>query len=185
MRVGPREALLLATLVAFPLASYFLAFEPRNTEIEKAKDEIKHKRAMLQKVKESSARKETLEKQIADTKEKIRLIEAKLPSRKEVDAIVRSISDLAVSSGLNPPNVESQKPINAGNYMEQPLKIEVSGPFRAEDGKGFNAFIVALEKLERITRIPDMKVTRSKDNNGHINAEFTLSIYFLPEGGAQ
>jgi len=183
MKVGPREALLLSILVALPVASYFLVFRPQNREISQAREEIAHKRSLLQKVQESTSRAETLEKQIADTQEKIMLIEAKLPSKKEVDSVVRSISDLAVQCGLESPNIESDKPVSAAMYMEQPLKVKIKGPFRSEDGeKGFNAFLVKLEQLPRITRMPDLKIGRVKDNNGHMEAAFTLSIYFRPEG---
>lgn len=181
MRIGPREALLLAILTAVPLASFFLVFKPRNTEIAQAMKEIEHKRQMLLKVQESTARKETLEQQITDAQEKIRLIEAKLPTQKEVDAIVRSISDLAVKCGLQPPAIESEKPLRAALYMEQPLRVKIRGPFRDGDN-GFYPFIVKLEDLPRITRIPTMKITRLRGSDAIMEAEFVLSIYYQPEG---
>lgn len=186
MRIGPREALLLGVLVAFPVASYVLAFRPRNAEIDLAKKEIEHKRTMLRQVQEYTAKEQPLELQIAEIQEKIRLIEAKLPSRKEVDAVVRSISDLAVQCGLESPNIESLKPVSAATYMEQPLKVEMVGPFKAGE-KGFYPFLAKLEQLPRITRLSDMKLTRTKDReeDGRMKAEFTLSIYFQPEEGSR
>jgi type IV pilus assembly protein PilO len=61
-------------------------------------------------------------------------------------------------------------------YMEQPLKMKINGNFN-----GFHDFLIKLEELPRITRISDMKITRSTEVNGNMSAEFTLSIYFQPE----
>jgi type IV pilus assembly protein PilO len=180
MRIGLRETLLLGTLVTFPVAAYFLAFQPRNAEMKLAKEDITLKRTQLDKVRQTTARVESLGKQIEETQAKIKAIEAQLPTGKEVDTIVRAISDLAVEAGLEAPSIESDKPVAAALYMEQPLKIKLTGPFK--DGEsGFYPFLVKLEQLPRITRITNMKLARSKDNNGFMIADFTLSIYFQSE----
>lgn len=57
--------------------------------------------------------------------------------------------------------------------MEQPLELTMEGGFR-----GFYEFLIRLEKLPRITRIPDMRIRRSDSVDGEMKAEFTLSIYF-------
>jgi Tfp pilus assembly protein PilO len=57
--------------------------------------------------------------------------------------------------------------------MEQPLEMEVSGDF-----EGFFRFIAEVEKLPRITRIHDLKITSQTGKDVEILAEFTLSIYF-------
>ena len=46
---------------------------------------------------------------------------------------------------------------------------------------GFYDFLLALEQMPRITRIPNMEVLRSRDHDGHLEATFTLSIYFEGE----
>jgi type IV pilus assembly protein PilO len=176
MRIGLREAFLLAVLLALPLSSWWLVFRPQNMEIAAAKIEIAEKQRQLSKVQESTARNEDLKRENEERARMIKVIEARLPSGKEVDQIVRQVSDLAVESGLEPPAVESDKPVAAAMYMEQPLKMKVTGDFN-----GFHEFLKKLEGLPRQTRIPDMKITRMEDVNGHMKAEFTLSIYFQQE----
>lgn len=178
MRMGIRETVLLAVLLALPLCSYWMVFRPQNREIGVAKKEIEQKRQMLDKLQATTARNDDLQRANEEIRRNISSIEARLPSNKEVDAVIRQVSDLAVDSGLEPPSVESEKPVAAAMYMEQPLKMKINGDFT-----GFYDFLVKLEQLPRITRIPDMKITRSRDADGHMLAEFTLSIYFQPEGG--
>jgi type IV pilus assembly protein PilO len=177
MRIGLREAILLAVLLALPLTSWWLVFRPQNAVIQQAKREIEHKRAMLQKVQERTVRNQDMARENEEIRKQIESIEARLPTTKEVDTVVRQVSDLAIESGLDSPSIESDKPVAAAMYMEQPLKMKISGDFT-----GFHDFLRKVEALDRITRINDMKITRATDINGHMNAEFTLSIYFQPEG---
>jgi type IV pilus assembly protein PilO len=176
MRIGLREVFLLAVLLALPLLSWWLVFRPQNAEITQAKREIEHKRLMLQKLQETTSRNQDLQRANEEIRRNIDAIEARLPSSKEVDQVVRQVSDLAVQSGLEPPAIESDKPVTAAMYMEQPLKMKINGNFN-----GFYEFLNRLQQLPRITRIPDMKIVRSTEKDGHMKAEFTLSIYFLQE----
>jgi len=173
MRFGFRELVLLAVLLALPLSSYWFVFRPQNSEIAQARREIEHKRAMLDKLREVTSRTEDLERANQEVREGIARIEDRLPSDKEVDSIVRQVSALAVEVGLAPPTLKSEKPVPAASYMEQPLLMATSGDFHA-----FYEFLIRLEQLPRITRMPDVVIKRRDDEDGHMEAEFTLSIYF-------
>ena len=69
--------------------------------------------------------------------------------------------------------MKSAKPVKAALYMEQPLEISMNGDFRK-----FYDFLIRLEQLPRITRVPDLKIKRLDEGDGNTKAEFTLSIYF-------
>ncbi|MFI4883426.1 MAG: type 4a pilus biogenesis protein PilO [Phycisphaerales bacterium JB064] len=176
MKFGIREFILLLVLFAVPLASYWFVFRPQNSQIERAREEISLRREKLEKLQQESARRGTLEAATSQIAERIESIEARLPTNKELADVVRQVSELAVQSGLQQPSIVTEKPVKASLYMEQPLKIETSGDFR-----GFYKFLLELERLDRITRMPDMTVRRSDKVDGHMVAEFTLSIYFQDE----
>jgi len=57
--------------------------------------------------------------------------------------------------------------------MEQPLEMSISGDF-----DDFYSFLLKLEQLDRITRMPDVKIKKSETVDGTMEASFTLSIYF-------
>lgn len=176
MRFGLRELLLLATLMALPLSSYWLVFRPNNQKIEQAEREIEHQRAMLDKLQSVTARSDSLEEATAAIAEGIEAIEARLPSDREIGEVVRAVSKLAVDAGLDQPGMIAKPPVRGTLYMEQPIEMTLTGDFR-----GFYEFLLELERLPRITRMPDLSVERSKDNDGHLKAEFTLNIYFERE----
>ncbi|MEL7473922.1 MAG: type 4a pilus biogenesis protein PilO, partial [Planctomycetota bacterium] len=63
---------------------------------------------------------------------------------------------------------------------EQPLEIETSGEF-----EGFYQFLQSLERLPRVTRVPNMELKRDSRNDGELDVKFTLSIYFQDEAAAK
>lgn len=176
MSNGLRLLLILGILVGLPIASYLLVFKPFNREIESDRNQIAHQEAMLVRLQEETARNDDLIRANEEVESTVRIIEARLPSTKEVDAIVRQVSDLAVECGLSPPAMKASKPVPAAMYMEQPLELETQGSY-----VGFVTFLSRLETLPRITRIHDMKITGNPKEDVELKAEFTLSIYFQDE----
>ena len=176
MKIGPREGAVLGLVLAIPIASYALVFAPQNKDIAAAMMEISHKQEVLDALRVETARNADLAEANVEISDRIAEIEARLPSDKEVDNIVRQISDLAVNSGLTPPTLASGKPIAAGTYWEQPLTVTTTGNFT-----GYYRFLQKLERLPRITRIPDFELRRDPKNNGVVAIEFTLSIFFQDE----
>ena len=176
MVLGLRGLLILLIVVGMPVASYYLVFKPQNAEITSAKAEIEHKEALLLKLQEETARNADLVRANEEIQNSIKIIEARLPSNKEVDGLVRQVSELAVSCGLQPPGMRSLRPVPAALYMEQPIEIEVGGSF-----SGFHSFLASLEKLPRITRIHDLKISAADREEYELKAQFTLSIYFQDE----
>lgn len=173
MAFGPRELTLCGLILAVPAASYFLVFKPQGQKISTAKADIEHKNQLLQRLQAETARVPDLERYNSEIASRIDEIEARLPTNKEVDEVIRQVSDLAVASGLSQPALKSEKPVRSASYMEQPLELETSGDFA-----GFYSFLIAVEQLPRITRVPAFEIERDGKEPGKINMTFTLSIYF-------
>jgi type IV pilus assembly protein PilO len=170
------RALLVMVVLGMPVASFFFVFRPLNREIAQAESEVQHKEELLTKLQEETSRNDDLERTNAELQNSIKIIEARLPSNKEVDDVVRKISDLASTFKLQAPAMKSGKPIKTALYMEQPIEVEVSGDFL-----GFFTFLASVEKLPRITRVHDLKIVGNPKDDVELKAEFTLSIYFQDE----
>ena len=179
MKFGIRDTVLMLAILALPVASYVAVFRPQNAEIDRALGEIKHKREMLDRLRAETARSDDLERANNEILSRITELESRLPSDKEVDSIIRQVSDLAVSAGMESPALASEKPVSAAMYKEQPLAMTSFGDFQ-----GLYQFLQALERLPRITRIPDMVIKRARGQDGRIQTDFTLSIYFQDSKGS-
>jgi type IV pilus assembly protein PilO len=177
MKSGFRQFLFFVVLLAVPLASFFLVFRPQNREIARAKLEIDHKQAMLEKLKQATGQSADLARANQEIRQSIDAIQARLPTTKEMDEVLRQVSGLASKSGLKVPHFrKSDKSQAAGMAVEQPIDVEITGDF-----DGFYNFLLDLEQLPRITRIPDLEITRSEQSDGEMKAKFTLSIYYEGE----
>jgi Tfp pilus assembly protein PilO len=169
-------------VIGLPVAAYLMVFRPMNSEVKRVQEETRHREQLLARLKEETARNADLERANSEIAESIKRIEARLPTNQEIDSIVRQVSDLAVEAGLQPPSIKTGKPLPAGLYQEQPLEMETSGSFL-----GFRTFMTQVEKMERVTRIHDLKLTQQAQSPGataEIKATFTLSIYFQDAPGA-
>ncbi|MCC6429116.1 MAG: type 4a pilus biogenesis protein PilO [Phycisphaerales bacterium] len=173
MRMGAREGLIGIVLLAVPLSSWWMVFRPQNLAIEAAKRDVAHKRDLLEKLKQYTSKNQDLVTANEEMKQRIQTIEDRLPSDKEVDSIVRQVSDVAVSCQLGAPTVANVKPRQEAMYMEQPLDMTLSGHWT-----GFYDFLSRVEQLPRITRISNMILKRDDKGDGDMKAEFTLSIYY-------
>ena len=182
MRFGIRELIFLVVLLAVPVASWWYVFRPRNTEITQARVEIEIKQAKLDKLREVANRIDDIGLAIEQGREAVELIEAKLPNRDQVDDILEKVWQLAKRNHLSLKSVKSEKPVPATLYMEQPLRVSMTGRF-----DGFYQFLLEVENLSRITRVPRVKLERITEagglndadlDTGLMQADFTLSIYF-------
>ena len=182
MRMGPREIIFLVVLLVVPVASYFYVFKPRNQEIKQAQVEVENKQAKLDKLREVTGQIEDLGMAIDHGRAAINLVEAKLPSARDVEVMLEDVWKHAAESRLNVKSVKSEKSVPLAGYMEQPLRVSMAGEF-----KGFYDFLIALENLPRITRIHEMTLDQTpsrgsgRDSERQVmKADFVLSIYFEP-----
>jgi type IV pilus assembly protein PilO len=174
-----RKGIFLCVLLAIVVASYFLVFKPTNARIVKARSEIDQKNAMLDKLRQATSRRDDLEHANQQIRASIEEIQARLPSGKEMPEVLRQVTTLASKTGLDVPKfTASDKPIQAGLALEQQIDVEINGDF-----DGFYQFLLELERLPRISRIPDLEIARSKDVDGEMVAKLKLSIYY--EDGAK
>ena len=183
MRIGFREIIFFMILLAVPAVSLFYVFKPRNEEIKELREEILAKQQTLREVDEISRKYENLEEVIAEGQRAILKIVEKLPSERGVADILEQVWVIARNHKLTQKGLKSLEPVREGQYMEQPLEITMAGDF-----DGFYQFMLELENLPRITRIHKLKLERARTSGvtdvpeGWMTAEFTLSIYYEPDG---
>ncbi len=178
MNFGIREWIFTVLLLAMPVAAYFFVFKPRNDQITQAREEIQQKQAKLDQLRVATKNIENLDQEIAKLTETIELFQQKLPAQREVEVILRQVWEMAAEHDLTPKSVRTDKPVTAAQYAELPIMMTIYGDF-----DGFYSFLLDLEKLRRITRMPNMRLEKIKnDKEGKMQAKVILSIYFDPQG---
>ncbi|MCE9591365.1 MAG: type 4a pilus biogenesis protein PilO [Planctomycetes bacterium] len=173
MRFGIREIIFVLALLAMPVAAYIFVFEPRNAQIAEARHEILLKQEKLAQLEAATRSMTDLGKEIDKLSEAISIFEQKLPAEREVEVILKQVWELAAKQGLTPKSIRTDKPIINASYAELPIRMVIIGDF-----DGFYSFLLDLEKLRRITRMPEMKITKVRDSEGQMQASVVLSIFF-------
>lgn len=178
MNVKARQTILTAVLLGVPVASFFLVFRPQNREIQMATREMQLRKEKLGQLQAVTAQAPDLARATEEIKLSISQIEARMPSSKELDNVLRDVATIATKCGLRVPKFNRvENVISSGSAQEQQLDVEIAGEFT-----GFYSFLLELEKLPRITRLTDMKLERVADmekaKDGLLRARFKLSIYY-------
>jgi len=183
MNVKARQAILTAVLLGVPVASFFMVFRPQSREIQLATREIEMRKEKLGQLQAVTAQAPDLARATEEIKQTISQIEARMPSSKELDNVLRDVATIATKCGLRVPKFNRvEQVLAAGSAQEQQLDVEIAGEFN-----GFYAFLLEIEKLPRITRLTDMKLERvpdlNKEKDGNLRAHFKLSIYYQQAAG--
>ena len=181
MKFGLREIIFLNLMLGLVAASWWFGFNKVTERKDQLRADMAVKQRELADLQEATADVADLERQIEDLQRAIDFFEGKLPREKEVNDLLREVSRAAESSQLEIRKFEPVKTIRGSHYSELPVRIQLAGEF-----EGFYAYILALEKLARITRVTDMTLKKMQDRNGSMEAEMTISIFFEPSliGGA-
>lgn len=182
MRFGMRELLFVLLLVAMPVVAYFYHFQRSAAEREAAIAELLRKQDKLAQLERETANIANLDAEIAKLQEVIATAEQRLPARREEQVILREVDKLAQLHRLRVKSVRTDKIVTGTAYTELPIRMTIFGDF-----DGFYSFLLDLEKLPRISRLPKMELekqaTEKQDaGEGQMQADIVLSIFF--EGAA-
>lgn len=181
MRLGLREILLVAMLIAMPLGAWWQVFRPRNMRDAELRVRIEEKQWKLQALNRATATIGDLEREITSLEDGLRFFQSKLPSEKEIDRVLQEIwrmaeaNDLVTKSIRTTSRKESRRFTGAtGPHAEQPIILQLEGDFM-----GFYAFLQALENQPRIMRVQDMTLKKLlKGREGRMQVTFVMSIFF-------
>ena len=183
MKVGPRETIVFALLLAFLAGAYLLGFRRLAQQRAFYVTDLDRKRTTLTALAQHSASIAQLETQLGELHGAIDLFERKLPRQREVDRILNDVWELGKHNDLRPRSVRPLKSEQAGTCTEQPIELTFDGEF-----PGFLAFLRDLEASDRIVRVTQIELAKSsartsspKDERPPMTAKLTLNIYFEPE----
>ena len=179
MKFGIRELLFVCVMLGLLATTYFFVFTKKTAEREQLEADTGQKQKELVHLKTATAGIDDLTRKIADLQKAIEFFESKLPQEKEVDKILKEVWQMAEANNLQTRTIKTLKSERAANYSEQPIQMSLSGDFR-----GFYSFLLQLEKLPRITRVTHMNLTKINEQDGNMQAQLTLSIFFEPDTGS-
>jgi type IV pilus assembly protein PilO len=178
MKFGIREIIFVVVMLALLASTNYFVFSKANKRKADLLGEIHTKQQALSNFQQATSGIEDLNNKIDELQKAITFFESKLPQEKEVDKILKEVWQMAEANQLTTKTIKTMKSQRGPSYSEQPIQLSLSGDFN-----GFYAFLLQLEKLQRITRITDMNLQKISDRDGEMQAQMTLSIFFEPDTG--
>ncbi len=173
MNSSTRRLVFFVLLIGLSAAAYQFMIKKANKQLSAKKIEVDRKFARLAEFEAATAAADDLNKQLEQLEEAIEFFESKLPSTSEIHKVLEQVTVIAQKQGLKPKTIRTMKQKNNSGYVEQPLKMELVGNFNS-----FYSFMLALEKLPRIMKIRELKISKKTKDDGEVSANFIVSIFF-------
>ncbi len=173
MRLGTRELIFLALLLALPILAWWFYFKPRQRDLLQMEARIAAKQRKLDVINRSGSSTKKLQNELVRLKAAVAFLQEKLPPRVQLAPLMQTIYTIEQKNNLNILSQHYLKAKPTGGYTQQPIQMSLEGTFR-----GFYQFLRALEHLPRVTRIDTLGMRKDPDRSGLIDANFTLSVFF-------
>ena len=173
-----RKVVFFVLLLGLACVAYQYMIKPANRHLAEAKGRVQTKLAKLAEFEEATAEAENLTKQLEQLQEAIEFFESKLPPTSEIDKVLQDVTIIGEKQGVKRKTIVRLKKKDNSGYIEQPLKMELVGNFNS-----FYSFLLELEKLPRIMKIRELTLDKEAKNEGQIEAEFIVSIFFQNKTG--
>ena len=173
MNANIRKVVFFLLLIALAYVAYAYMIKPANESLNSQRAMMEQKRSKLRELERATIAAEDLSKQLDRMEEVISVFESKLPPKSEIHQVLKNVTLIAKKHGLTPKTIRTlTRKINNG-YIEQPLKMELHGNFNS-----YYAFLLELEKLDRIMKIRKLDLKKQLKHEGEAAAIFEVSIFF-------
>ena len=173
MTSGSRKLVFFILLLALVYVSYTYMIKPANQHLAQEKVKVEQKRAKLLELNKATAAASDLQSQLKKVEEAITVFESKLPPCSDIHRILEDVTKIAQTHGLTPKTIRALAAKSNRGYVEQPLKMELDGNFNS-----YYAFLLEMEKLDRITKIRELSLKKKSKTEGQTEATFIVSIFF-------
>lgn len=168
-----RHLIFFVLILGMAYVSWAYMIKPANEYLTKQRDQMEGRRAKLNELERATVAAEDLSEQLKKIEEAIEVFESKLPPSSEIHTVLENVTLIAQRHGLTPKTIRTLKNEKNRGYIEQPLELELDGNFNA-----YYAFLLELEKLDRITKIRELSLKKKSKQEGQTEARFIMSIFF-------
>jgi len=173
MTSGIRHFIFFILIAGMVYISWAYMIKPANNALTQERSNLEQKRAKLAELDRAKVTAEDLKTQLQRVEDAIKLFESKLPPQSQIHTVLENVTLIAQKNGLTPKTISTLKPMENRGYIEQPLKMELHGDFNS-----YYAFLLELERLDRITKIRELTLKKKSQTEGITEATFVMSIFF-------
>lgn len=145
---------LLVLLLAVPY--WYFSYQPRTEEIAALEQTIAAQRTKLERFQRISANYDRFKAEVVELEAELRKLLQFLPKSQEIPSLIRQISALALTTGLQVDLIRPAGETPKEFYAEVPISVEVKGPYHA-----VGQFFDSLSRLPRIVSVSSVEMQAS------------------------
>ena len=173
MNSGLRHLIFFVLIIAMVYVSYAYMIKPANEHLVRQRVQMESSRAKLTELAKAKTASEDLTVHLEQMEKVIHEFESKLPPSSEIYTVLENVTLIAQRHGLVPKMIRTLKTASNQGYIEQPLEMELHGDFNS-----YYAFLLELERMDRITKIRQLELKKKSKFEGQTEAKFIMSIFF-------
>lgn len=173
MNSSMRHLIFFVLIIGMAYVSWAYMIKPANADLTRQRANMEIQKAKLDELERATTAAEDLTGQLKKIEDAIAVFESKLPPSSEIHTVLENVTLIAQRHGLTPKTIRTLKNETNRGYIEQPLEMELHGNFNA-----YYAFLLELEKMDRITKIRELKLKKKSQSEGQTEARFVMSIFF-------
>lgn len=154
----PQKVLLfVGTLLFLGAMFYFFQYKPQSEAITKLKADLSTQEKRLASLKQAAAKLPELQEALAKAEEEFSRLLSLLPDKKEIPALLDTISQLGAQAGLENILFQPQPEKPHEFYAMIPIRLDLVASYHA-----LGAFFDSLSKLNRILKVDNVSISRPK-----------------------
>lgn len=147
-------AIFLGTVVVFLAAGFFLIYQPKQQEIQTARDDISALETKISQHRKTARELPAIKERLKAVSMQFEFAKRFLPEKKEVPQLLRAISDNGSQSGLavtlfQPDPKDQLKDF----YAEIGFQMKVEGPY-----PNIANFLYKIGRMDRIVNVDDLRI---------------------------
>ncbi|HEY4368465.1 MAG TPA: type 4a pilus biogenesis protein PilO [Steroidobacteraceae bacterium] len=161
-------------LLATVLMAYFLAWKPKQPELETARAEETTLTSTLEAKARKAANLDAYKAQLQEMEKSFGAMLRKLPNKTEVPNLLTDISQQGSGAGLDQKLFQPNPQINKDFYAELPIKMRLTGSFHS-----IGNFVSGIAALPRIVTLHDVQITPISKERGQdqLQLDVTAKTY--------
>ena len=173
MKGSTRILVTLIGVAVIAAAAGFFVVLPLWQQTNADRAAIEEQRAQLVKLQRVVRRITDVKQEITRLETALAFFDHRLPQEREIDVILREVWLIAEARSMTPRSIRTAQQESLPRYNSQPITMALEGPF-----EGFYEFLLGLERLPRITKIRQMQITKSPLQEGNVQVDLLMDIYF-------
>jgi type IV pilus assembly protein PilO len=160
----------LVFLIAVVAGAYFLVWNSKKPELERAQAEQQQLLQTLEAKAKKAANLDAYKAQLAEMEQSFGAMLRKLPNKTEVPNLLTDISQQGTAAGLDQKLFQPNAQVVKDFYAELPIKMRLTGSFHS-----IGAFVSGIAALPRIVTMHDVEITQVSKTAGSDQLQLDLT----------